>query len=124
MAIRDLEPATAGRTVDFEVGELPAAHGDAAMLQQVWANLLGNAVKYTGPRDRAVITIGAEVRDGVTVYFVRDNGVGFDMQICGQAVRRLPTPARIGVPRHRRRALHCQANHHAPWRAHLGGERS
>ena len=80
MAIRDLEPATAGRTVDFEVGELPAAHGDAAMLQQVWANLLGNAVKYTGPRDRAVITIGAEVRDGVTVYFVRDNGVGFDMQ--------------------------------------------
>ena len=80
MAIRDLEPATAGRTVDFEVGELPPAHGDAAMLRQVWANLLGNAVKYTGPRDRAVITIGAEVRDGVTVYFVRDNGVGFDMR--------------------------------------------
>ncbi len=78
--IRDLEPATAGRTVAFEVGELPPAHGDAAMLQQVWANLLGNAVKYTGPRDRAVITIGAEVSDGVTVYFVRDNGVGFDMR--------------------------------------------
>ncbi|MGC1411585.1 MAG: GAF domain-containing protein [Acetobacteraceae bacterium] len=80
VAIRDLEPATAGRRVDFELGELPPAHGDTAMLQQVWANLLGNAVKYTAPRDRAVITIGAELRDGVTVYFVRDNGVGFDMQ--------------------------------------------
>jgi signal transduction histidine kinase len=80
VAIRDLEPATAGRMVDFDIGELPAANGDATMLQQVWANLLGNAVKYTGPRDRAVIRIGAEVSDGVTVYFVRDNGVGFDMR--------------------------------------------
>jgi signal transduction histidine kinase len=80
VAIRDLDPATADRTVDFEIGELPAAHGDATMLQQVWANLLGNAVKYTGPRDRAVISIGAEISDGVTVYVVRDNGVGFDMR--------------------------------------------
>ena len=80
VTISDLEPATAGRLVDFEIGELPSAQGDATMLQQVWANLLGNAVKYTGPRDRAVITIGAEVSDGVTVYFVRDNGVGFDMR--------------------------------------------
>jgi signal transduction histidine kinase len=79
-SISDLEPATAGRLVAFEIGELPPAEGDATMLQQVWANLLGNAIKYTGPRDRAVIRIGAEVRDGVTVYFVRDNGVGFDMR--------------------------------------------
>ena len=79
VAIRDLEPATAGRGVDFAIGELPPAYGDAPMLQQVWANLLGNAVKYTGPRSRAIIRIGAEAGGGETVYFVRDNGVGFDM---------------------------------------------
>ncbi len=79
-AIRDLEPAAAGRSMDFVIGELPPAYGDAPMLQQVWANLLGNAVKYTAPRDQAIIRIGAEVSDGETVYFVSDNGVGFDMQ--------------------------------------------
>jgi light-regulated signal transduction histidine kinase (bacteriophytochrome) len=79
-AINDLAPFTDGRQVDFDIGELPSSHGDAAMVQQVWANLLGNSVKYTGPRDHAVIRIGAEVREGETVYFVRDNGVGFDMR--------------------------------------------
>ena len=79
-AINDLAAATDARQVDFDIGDLPRAHGDAAMLQQVWANLLGNAVKYTAPRERAVIKIGAEVRDGETVYSVRDNGVGFDMR--------------------------------------------
>ena len=79
-AINDLAAATDARQVDFDIGDLPRAYGDAAMLQQVWANLLGNAVKYTAPRERAVIQIGAEVRDGETVYSVRDNGVGFDMR--------------------------------------------
>jgi signal transduction histidine kinase len=58
-AIKDLEPATAGRCVNFDIGDLPPAQGDGAMLQRVWVNLLGNAVKYTGPRDRAIIQIGA-----------------------------------------------------------------
>jgi light-regulated signal transduction histidine kinase (bacteriophytochrome) len=79
-AISDLAPVIDGRQVEFEIGDLPLVQGDAAMLQQVWANLLGNSVKYTGPRHRAVIQIDGEVRDRETVYLVRDNGVGFDMR--------------------------------------------
>ena len=76
--IKDLNPAIKGRQISFDVAKLPPARGDAAMLRQVWANLLGNSVKYTGPRERAVIQIGAEIRDDKTIYFVRDNGIGFD----------------------------------------------
>ena len=76
--IKDLNQAIKGRQISFDVAELPPARGDAAMLRQVWANLLGNSVKYTGPRERAVIQIGAEIRDDKTIYFVRDNGIGFD----------------------------------------------
>jgi signal transduction histidine kinase len=76
----DVAPALAGRQVEFQVADLPPAQGDAAMLQQVWANLLGNAVKYTAPRDHAIIEIGTKSADGTLSYFVRDNGVGFDMR--------------------------------------------
>jgi PAS domain S-box-containing protein len=79
-AIKDLNSAIGGRKVSFEVGELPPARGDAAMVQRVWANLLQNAVKYTGPKPEASIQIGATAVHGETVYFVRDNGVGFDMR--------------------------------------------
>lgn len=65
------------RRIEFRLAELPTARGDRAMIRQVFANLLSNAVKYTGPRETAVIEVGSE--DGTT-YFVRDNGVGFDMQ--------------------------------------------
>jgi light-regulated signal transduction histidine kinase (bacteriophytochrome) len=59
---------------------LPEVLGDGALLRQVFVNLIGNAVKYTGPRERARIEIGAGAgTDGETVIFVRDNGVGFDM---------------------------------------------
>ena len=78
--IKDLETVTAGRKVSFEVGALPQARGDAAMMQRVWANLLENAVKYTGPKPEARIEIGATAGQGETVYFVRDNGIGFDMK--------------------------------------------
>jgi light-regulated signal transduction histidine kinase (bacteriophytochrome) len=79
--IRDLEPGTQGRNIAWKVAPLPAASGDAAMLKQVFASLLGNAVKYTRPRDHAEIEIGsAGQEDGRVVVFVCDNGVGFDMQ--------------------------------------------
>ncbi|MFN2542460.1 MAG: ATP-binding protein [Chthoniobacterales bacterium] len=50
------------------------------MLKQVWINLLSNALKYTGKRDEAVIEIGSAQQNGDRVYFVSDNGTGFDMQ--------------------------------------------
>ena len=61
------------------VGELPEVRGDRTLLRQVWVNLLENAFKYSQLRESPVIEVGAVVEDGETVYFVRDNGVGFDM---------------------------------------------
>jgi len=76
----DLAGETADRRVDLTVGELPPAEGDAALLRQVWINLLSNALKYTRRREVAVVEVGAVTQGGETVYFVRDNGAGFDMQ--------------------------------------------
>ena len=70
-----------GRHIAWAVETLPAVHGDPAMLRQVLANLIANAVKYTRPREHAKITIGhIPGANGEVVFFVRDNGVGFDMQ--------------------------------------------
>ena len=71
---------TDGRVVDWQIPpDLPLVHGDALLLREVWANLLGNAFKYTRPRERAVIEIDW-LLDPVRGYTftVRDNGVGFD----------------------------------------------
>jgi len=79
-ALKDLEPALAGRNVKLDIQPLPASHGDAPMLQRVWTNLLDNAIKFTRHRPEAVIEVGARAGEGETVYYVKDNGVGFDMQ--------------------------------------------
>ncbi|MDO9131776.1 PAS domain S-box protein [Hydrogenophaga sp.] len=71
---------TEGRVVDWVVAsDLPVVQGDALLLREVWANLLGNAYKYSRPRERSRIEVGWSV-DPVVGYtfFVRDNGVGFD----------------------------------------------
>ncbi|HEY1957262.1 MAG TPA: response regulator [Polyangiaceae bacterium] len=66
------------RIIEMRIGALPPTWGDQSMLRQVWQNLLGNAVKYTRTRERAVIDVeGVETATEV-VYTVRDNGVGFD----------------------------------------------
>ncbi len=79
-AFLDLEPIIAGRNVRFEIRALPCAYGDPAMIRQVLANLIANALKFTQPKEDAVIEVGAEPGDGETVYYVKDNGIGFDMQ--------------------------------------------
>jgi light-regulated signal transduction histidine kinase (bacteriophytochrome) len=76
----DLRIDSNERRINWKVSDLPNAHGDPAMLRLVWQNLLSNAVKYTRPRDEAVIEIGGKIENGENVYFVRDNGVGFDMR--------------------------------------------
>jgi light-regulated signal transduction histidine kinase (bacteriophytochrome) len=67
------------RQIEWRIGTLPEARGDPGLLKQVFANLLANAVKYTRPRPAAVIEIGANREDGETAFYVRDNGVGFNM---------------------------------------------
>ena len=68
------------REIEFVVAEMPPLKADPALMKQVFVNLLGNALKYTGKRASARIEVGAENHDGETVYFVKDNGVGFDMK--------------------------------------------
>lgn len=68
------------RSVEWKIGELPYVECDTALMQQVFQNLLSNALKFTRPRKRAVIEVGQEQRDGETVICVRDNGVGFSMK--------------------------------------------
>jgi signal transduction histidine kinase len=72
------------RAIDWKIGDLPAVEGDPALLRQVLVNLIGNAVKYTGNRERAEIEIGCRREAGEVVVFVRDNGAGFDMRYAGK----------------------------------------
>jgi PAS domain S-box-containing protein len=80
-SIRGLEMATRNRNIEWNIAPLPVVDGDAGLLKLVFTNLIGNAVKYTRPRNPARIEIGCARSDhGRPVIFIRDNGVGFDMQ--------------------------------------------
>lgn len=81
---RSLEPDLAGRVVDWKIAPLPPAWGDGAMLRQVFQNLIGNAIKYTAPRERAEIAISGEDLGDAVRCTVSDNGVGFDMTYVGK----------------------------------------
>ncbi len=76
----ELAVSVAGRALPIEIGALPEAHGDKAMLRSIWTNLLDNAIKFTAGKPGARIEIGAQAGDGETIYFVRDTGAGFDMR--------------------------------------------
>ena len=79
--LRRLEMTTAGRHIVWKIGPLPSVRADPAMLQQVLANLIGNAVKYSRKRDPAEIEVGcAGEEDGRIIICVHDNGAGFEMQ--------------------------------------------
>ena len=68
------------REIQFDIKPLPPAYGDAGLLQQVFFNLLFNAIKFTRFRENAIIEVGGYVEGPENVYYVQDNGVGFDMQ--------------------------------------------
>ena len=75
-----LNHADASHTVDFRLGSMPAARGDRALFEQVWVNLLSNALKFSAKREPAVIEAGGITDRDELVYFVRDNGAGFDQR--------------------------------------------
>ena len=70
--------AASGRTIDLVIEPLPPCYGESSLLSQVFVNLISNAVKFTARVEHPAITIGSKESNGETVFFVRDNGVGFD----------------------------------------------
>jgi two-component system sensor histidine kinase/response regulator len=80
LVLADLQAEIHDRQIVWKVGDLPLVECDQGLIKQVLINLIGNSVKYTRPRDVAVIEIGQTTVDGEQVVFVRDNGAGFDMK--------------------------------------------
>jgi light-regulated signal transduction histidine kinase (bacteriophytochrome) len=74
----NLSRQTPDQHAEFRLGKLPAASGDRALLGQVWTNLISNAMKFSSKRDGALIEVSAVSNEQEYIYFVRDNGAGFD----------------------------------------------
>jgi light-regulated signal transduction histidine kinase (bacteriophytochrome) len=84
-ARRELGPDAARATLRWEIGTLPAVSGDPVLLRLVWVYLLSNALKYSSRQAQPKIEVGTlTADDGNEVFFVRDNGVGFDMRYGGK----------------------------------------
>jgi two-component system sensor histidine kinase/response regulator len=79
-ALAPIQAASAGRAIEWVIGELPSVRGDYSLIRQVWANLLRNAVKYTQSTEAPRIEVGSHDGDHEMIFVVSDNGVGFDMQ--------------------------------------------
>ena len=76
--LADLRPECEGRNIEWHIGSLPSVECDPGLMKQAFANLLSNAVKYTRRRETAVIEVGHLEEEDNLVFFVRDNGAGFD----------------------------------------------
>ena len=64
----------------MEIEPISPAQGDSAMMRQVFVNLISNAIKFSRHKETPKIHIGADVKDNEIIYYVKDNGAGFDMQ--------------------------------------------
>ncbi len=78
--INNLKPDVGDRLVEWKIGNLPYIECDTALIKQVFQNLLSNALKFTRPRPLTIIEVGQAEKDGSSVIYVRDNGVGFSMK--------------------------------------------
>jgi len=79
--LEDMRSATLKGDVKFVIGDLPPARADQSMIRQVLVNLLSNALKYTRPKEKALIKISGVQKGDEIVYSVKDNGIGFDMKL-------------------------------------------
>jgi PAS domain S-box-containing protein len=78
--MKELQGDLEGRTVHWDLKPLPQTRADRALMHQVWVNLLDNALKFTRSRDAATIEVGCHSAPSGDTYYVKDNGVGFDMK--------------------------------------------
>lgn len=72
--------AADARDLQVDIGPLPRVRGDISMLRQVFMNLLSNAIKFSRPKQASRIEVGGHLDGDEAVYFVKDNGIGFDMK--------------------------------------------
>lgn len=82
--LEELQTEPASRRVETRIAELPPCEADPTLLQQVFTNLLSNALKYSQRGPAPVIEVGFQQNNGATIYFVKDNGTGFDMRYAGK----------------------------------------
>jgi signal transduction histidine kinase len=80
----DLKSSEPGRAVEFQIADLAPVEADAGLMRIVMDNLVRNAWKYTSHHAKACIEFGAKITNGRTVYFVRDDGAGFDPRRVGE----------------------------------------
>lgn len=78
--VTELTSHKPGREIIIDVKPLFSAPGDSSMIKQVMVNLISNAIKYSGKKETSMIEIGSYEQDGSIVYYVKDNGAGFEMQ--------------------------------------------
>ncbi|HBO73757.1 MAG TPA: two-component sensor histidine kinase, partial [Marinilabiliales bacterium] len=76
---QELAVTDAHGKIDFRLQGIPETNGDPSMIKQVWINLIGNAIKFTSKKPERIIEIGFHPENSQLIYYVRDNGSGFDM---------------------------------------------
>ena len=79
-ALRDLENSLPSFKTEIIIHSLPPAPGDYALIKQVFINLISNAIKYSQPKEKPVVEIGSFKEGNETIYYIKDNGVGFNMK--------------------------------------------
>ena len=78
--IEEAKNSNKGRDIELKMQPLPVIHGDKNLLTQVWTNLVSNAFKYSGHKEHAKVEIGYFTQNNEYVFFIKDNGAGFDMK--------------------------------------------
>jgi light-regulated signal transduction histidine kinase (bacteriophytochrome) len=74
------QPEILNRDIQIVINDISDSWADQQLLSQVWTNLISNAVKYTGKKEKAMIEFGSFVENTETVFFIKDNGAGFNMK--------------------------------------------
>ena len=77
---KELNDTVTGQTIQSNINSIPNASGDRSMIRQVFINLLSNAIKFTRPKGTSIIEVGGWTEENENIYYVKDNGVGFDMK--------------------------------------------
>ena len=82
--IKTFSDELVGRNIEINISDLPDAKGDEELISQVWVNLISNAIKYSRKQDKAVIDIGGKIEGDKIIFYIKDNGAGFDMKYAGK----------------------------------------